>query len=433
MPSRREDGSTLPLEIIQLCIRAVLPPLTFSTVRGRSAALIPLSLVNKTWGSLAQNELYRDVGLQNPEQVGRFLESTKDSQRLGHKTHSLHLGDPSNEVHGFQRVMSMLQVLVRTRKVRVIWITGLRPISLFGLAMAPELTELHAYGIRFMEPTPLPAHPYPDSFMPAVLLRNLQSITLHSSVIGLVDVNSETVQVSPHPLSSVLALLFPPLVSISIFEAHSVDPDLSFSAIDLSSCAADSCETLTIDNRHPPPEGVESFVKDFSLEWATILPRYSALQRLALAEAQDLVPLVEALHPDVTLIALRVIALRMPCDEGSHSDLQVLALLKKPPPALRRLQRLVLPVAQPTPCRCSAETTTDGMQVDDEDQEGQAVVRSDESATGLRQQGYAPETTRNLIRDLCAERGINLVENEWEVDVDARQHSEDWETAECRW
>lgn len=287
------------------------------------------------------------------------------------------------------------------------------------LTVRKDLQELYASNVRFLDPIPLPLHPYPSDTLPGCLLRNLRHLTIHSSTLGLVDLTSDTVDVSQVPPSSVFPFLFPPLFSVTIFDSHSVLSDLSLSAIDLSPSAATSCETLTIDDRRPPPQGVPSFMKQFTLHWITLLPHYSALTRLAITEAADLAPLVEALHPAVQLSTLRLVALQQSCHNETPDDELVLALLAQGLPALRSLRRLVLPMAPSTPCRCEDLLPVDEMELD-----------GDESAL-VRMNPFA--VLRAKVRDACDERSITLVENDWEVDVEARLHHEDWETADSRW
>lgn len=142
MEARREDGSTLPNEIVQLIIRAALPPLMFDSFAERRATLLPLLLVNRAWGTLSQTELYRHVGLEDPDRSTRFIACTSGSPHLPLKTASLHLGSTTVQVRGFQLVAAMLGVLEVTTRVKVIWVTGLRPISLFGLAIAQGASEV---------------------------------------------------------------------------------------------------------------------------------------------------------------------------------------------------------------------------------------------------------------------------------------------------
>ncbi|KAL8291654.1 hypothetical protein RQP46_001912 [Phenoliferia psychrophenolica] len=417
---RREDGSTLPNEIIQLIIRAALPPLAFGSFPERSSALLPLTVVNRAWGTLSQTELYRHVHLENPSRASRFSASTRESPHLALKTVSLHLGSVSVQVRGTQRVWEMLEVLKSMRKVRVIWVAGLQPISLFGLAMAQDLRELYLYDVQIMEPIPLPPHPYPSATLPECLLRNLRHLTLHTSNLSLVDVSSADAGISPISPSDIFPLLFPPLSSLFIFDSHSYLLDLSLRAIDLSSSAAASCDTLTIDNRHPPPQGIPSFIKDYTLHWVALLPHYTALTRLAVAEAADLVPLVEALHPAVRLTTLRVVALQQSCESSQSSDEHVLALFMRGLPALRNLRRLVLPDV----CRCNEVAEPDGMDLDE------AII-----SPSSRSEGHHFELRRK-VREVCEEREVVLVENEWGVDIgvsEGRVHQEEWESADSRW
>lgn len=432
---------TLPQELLQLILRATLPPLSFDSFAARSSILLPLLTLNKVLGALALLEIFRHVGLKDPHAVARFAESLqaypRARSRPGDKTISIHLGSRGGLVSGYENAMSMFECLPYTPNVREIWLVGIRPMSLLGLSLAPgqsapriavptltrfpplpEIRTLHVRNIYIMEPLPLPLPLSPSPH----LLPHLQHLTLHSSTLTLVDIPSFSISSTPLPL--LLPLLFPPLLSLSIFDSHVLSPDLSSTALDFSPVAAGSCETLTIDTRRAPPHNGRSsgtlFVGDFTRDWVAELPRYTALTRLAVTGTENLGALAEALDSGVRLETLRIVRFEG-CEEevgAGDGDERVVEVLGKGLAALAGLRRLIVPREVGQEDRSGGRG--DEMEVDGS---GSGAVTAGEGRVG-----------RERLRKVCEAAGVELAENELAGDGSGDVAEwKDWETADLFW
>ncbi|ORY92578.1 hypothetical protein BCR35DRAFT_298035 [Leucosporidium creatinivorum] len=145
---------SLPTEIMQRIIQLSLPRLSFKTFRERFNTLLNLCRVNKLWAALAQEELYRHVGIGSKATAESFITATRAANDAGRRqTRSLRLLLPDLDAFEegstlqraeMQQVETLLAMLPMLRMLCVVAEEQPHPVLDLGAlsALAPNLEDL---------------------------------------------------------------------------------------------------------------------------------------------------------------------------------------------------------------------------------------------------------------------------------------------------
>jgi hypothetical protein len=147
---------SLPTEILQRIIQLALPQLSFKTFRERYDLLLTCCRVNKLWAALAQEELWRHVGLRGSKAADLFLKQKAAVDAGRSRSRSLRLLTGTRGFNRTERLqveeiadllgamagVSVLQIVADTSPVLVLDL-GLLRVLAEGAPTAPTPDRGH--------------------------------------------------------------------------------------------------------------------------------------------------------------------------------------------------------------------------------------------------------------------------------------------------
>lgn len=131
---------TLPPEIIQHIIQLALPPLSITTYRERYDILLRFSLVDSTWHSFAETELYQHILLLDDEQASTFKEALLKPRSSKYQSRTLQL----SEDFDWDGIDLILDLAGHLEHLVELWITSagqLPPVDLDAVSRVAPSTS----------------------------------------------------------------------------------------------------------------------------------------------------------------------------------------------------------------------------------------------------------------------------------------------------